>query len=152
MITVLIVMTGLMAGIYFTFSVVIMRSLTALAPQEGAKTMNKINEVIVKTAFLPLFFISSIAHIALLIWSVIAYEGPAFLLIGGGAAVYTAGMLLVTVFGNVPLNNKLKATEMDETQLVAMWTEYLHKWTLFNHVRTVSCTASLTLLALAIPY
>ena len=56
MIILLIVLTGLMAGIYFAFSVFIMKSLSELPAIQAAETMNKINEVIVNTLFYLCFF------------------------------------------------------------------------------------------------
>jgi uncharacterized membrane protein len=55
MIVVLIVMTGLMAGVYFAFSVVVMKSLAELPAFHAAKAMNKINDVIINTVFYPFF-------------------------------------------------------------------------------------------------
>ena len=143
-ILVIVLMTGLMAGVYFVFSVVIMRSLARLPDNEGANAMNSINDVIVKTSFLPLFFVSTIAHLALLIWSLINEGfGSAYF---WASLVYVMGMFGVTLVGNVPLNNQLKASAIDQTQLAENWLIYTKKWTRLNHVRTLCCTCSLALL------
>ncbi len=146
MITVLIVMTGVMAGIYFAFSVFIMKSLAGLPPVDGARAMNKINDVIINTVFLPLFFGSTIWYGGLIVWSIAHWGNSESLLRIIAAVIYILGMFVVTAFGNVPLNNRLKNSEVDETTLARVWLQYLRQWTLLNHVRTVSCIVACAIL------
>lgn len=146
MITVLIVMTGVMAGIYFAFSVFIMKSLAGLPPVDGARAMNKINDVIINTVFLPLFFGSTIWYGGLIVWSIAHWGNSEPLLRIIAAVIYILGMFVVTAFGNVPLNNRLKNSEVDETTLARVWLQYLRQWTLLNHVRTVSCIVACAIL------
>jgi uncharacterized membrane protein len=149
MITVLIVMTGIMAGIYFAFSVVIMTSLAELPKPHGAKVMNEINDVILSTAFMPLFFISTFWFALLIPWSLVDWQEGQSLLEVCAAVVYIIGMFFVTAFGNVPLNNKLKLSEKDTFSLQQSWDEYLIKWTRLNHIRTLSSIAACAILVLA---
>ncbi len=145
----LIVMTGLMAGIYFAFSVFVMQSLAQLTAHEGTRAMNAINTVIVKTAFLPLFFISSIAHLGLVILAMMTDMEGSYLL-GSAGAIYVVGMFFTTMFGNVPLNNSLaEYTEASEKQ-TDVWNDYLQRWVRLNHIRTISCTVSMVLMLVAI--
>ena len=67
-----------------------------------------------------------------------------------GGALYIVGMLVVTMIGNVPLNNALEATAANGAEAEAMWVRYMQRWLPWNHVRTVSCTVSLILLIAAI--
>ena len=145
-----VVSVGIMAGVYFTFSVFVMRSLDAMDPPAGMLAMQSINRVIVRTLFLPIFFGSSLASAALVIFAIASPDlaGAEFALWGG--AIYFLGMFLVTIVGNVPLNNRLEATDASGTDGSRMWQEYLSKWTMWNHVRTIACTASMVLLILAI--
>lgn len=149
MLILLTVMTGLMAGIYFAFSVFVMQSLAQLPAHEGVRAMNAINAVIVKTMFLPLFFISSIAHLGLFIF-VLMTETESTFLLGGAGAVYVLGMFFTTLLGNVPLNNRLaKYRDVSEKQ-TDVWNDYLQRWVRLNHIRTVSCTVSMVLMLVAI--
>jgi uncharacterized membrane protein len=59
-----------------------------------------------------------------------------------GGLFYIVGCFLLTMFVNVPMNNRLERTDD------AYWPEYLRKWTLWNHVRTVACLASTIILLL----
>lgn len=145
-----LVSAGLMAGIYFTFSVFVMRSLAELGDAPGASAMQSINRVIVQTAFLPIFFVSTLACAILVVLAWLGYGGlPATATIAGGL-VYFLGMFGVTVVGNVPLNNRLDAVDPASKEGQAMWREYLARWTRLNHVRTLSCTVALVLFAIAL--
>lgn len=149
MITLLILMTGLMAGIYFAFSVFIMKSLAELPSLQAAQTMNKINDVIINTLFLPIFFGSTLWYAGLITWSFINWQNGQSIWVVVAAVIYIGGMFSVTAFGNVPLNNQLKALEGEDSALVLFWAEYLHRWTRLNHLRTISCMLSFTLMAIA---
>lgn len=149
MITLLIVMTGLMAGIYFAFSIFIMKSFAELPLLQAAQAMNKINDVITKTLFLPVFFISTLGYAGLMLWSLLDWQQGSSWLMVVAALVYIVGMFAVTAFGNVPLNNHLKQSEVSETALTSYWKIYLRKWPRLNHWRTVSCTVACALLILA---
>jgi len=150
MIILLIVMTGLMAGIYFAFSIFIMKSFSELPVQQAAQVMNKINDVIVNTWFLPLFFGSTLWYAALFVWSFADWQQNQSMLLVAAALIYIIGMFLVTAFGNVPLNNALKASESNNELLERAWDIYLRKWTLLNHFRTISCIASCVVLCIAL--
>ncbi len=145
MILVLSVATGLMAGIYFTFSVVVVKALAQLPNSDGAGAMNQINEVIVKTSFMPLFMISSIGYAGLLIWSMFysSADNSNFI---WASLIYLIGMFGITILGNVPLNNKLKNSASDPINLSNTWNDYVDTWTKLNHIRTASCIAAFVLL------
>lgn len=149
MIVLLIVMTGLMAGIYFSFSVFIMKSLSELPALQAAQAMNKINDVIINTVFLPVFFGSTLWYAGLIVWSLANWQSGRSILVIIAALIYIIGMFFVTAFGNVPLNNKLNETAGTDSILVSFWHEYLHKWTQLNHLRMMSCIASCAVLTLA---
>lgn len=144
------VSVGLMAGIYFAFSVFVLQALDAAGRPVGMAAMQSINRIILKSAFLPLFFASSLACLLLAVFGVMhwASAGAWQMVIGG--ALYLVGMLVVTAAANVPLNNALEATDANGPEAEAMWRRYMARWLPWNHVRTVSCTVSLVLLISAI--
>ncbi len=149
MIILLILLTGIMAGIYFAFSVFIMKSLGGLPPLQAARAMNKINDVIINTLFLPVFFGSTLWYAGLLLWSFADWQQGVSGLVTAAALVYILGMFGVTAFGNVPLNNRLKASARDDATLVHYWNQYLLQWTQLNHLRTLSCIVACALLTLS---
>ena len=144
------VSAGIMAGVYFTFSVFVMQSLDALERPAGIVAMQSINRIILRSLFLPLFFTSSLACLLLAVFGLMQWgsAGAWQMVIGG--ALYIVGMLVVTMIGNVPLNNALEATDANGPDAEAMWRRYMQRWLPWNHVRTVSCTVSLVLLIAAI--
>jgi len=145
-----IVSVGTMAGVYFAFSAFVMKSLEAIDASTGVIVMQSINRVILRSAFLPLFFASSAVSVVLVVLAAMELSAPgaqALLLAG---IVYLVGMLLVTVARNVPLNNALEATAASGPEASAMWRHYLSRWTAWNHVRTVSCSIALCLFIVAL--
>lgn len=131
---------GLMAGIYFAFSVFVMPALARIAPAEGIAAMNSINVVILKTVFLPLFMATTLACAVLAATSLWRWgEAQSTSILIAGLA-YIGGMFIVTVIGNVPLNDALAAQPDPET-----WARFLDQWTFWNHVRTLSCTLAFVL-------
>ena len=141
---------GIMTGVYFAFSAFIMKSLDEIEAPEGMIAMQSINRIIVRSLFLPIFLASSLASIAII---ALVLFGPSTLgakwaLMGSG--LYVVGMFIVTIAGNVPLNDQLESTDADGPDGAEMWSLYLAKWMAWNHVRTVACTVSLILLILAI--
>ncbi|MEM9311427.1 MAG: anthrone oxygenase family protein [Pseudomonadota bacterium] len=145
-----IVSAGIMAGVYFTFSAFAMRAFAELGDEAGARAMQSINRVIVQSAFLPLFFASTLTCAALSVLGLMGFGGANSLLMAAGGGVYVVGMFVVTVAGNVPLNNRLDAVEAGSEEGAGMWRLYLSNWTPFNHIRTLACTASMVLLALCL--
>jgi uncharacterized membrane protein len=58
-----------------------------------------------------------------------------------GAVLYFVGTFVVTIAGNVPLNNRLAAAVPDENA-VLLWEHYLERWTQLNTLRTIAAIAS----------
>lgn len=131
---------GIMAGVYFTFSAFAMKSLAGIDASAGIAAMQSINDVILRSAFMPLFFGTSLAAaIAVLLYVVSpGSSGGIWMALAGG--IYFAGMFLCTVFFNVPLNNKLKDVDPTSSLGEEVWNMYLRVWTRWNHVRTLTST------------
>ena len=141
---------GIMAGVYFTFSFFAMRSFAELGDEAGAGAMQSINDVIQRSLFLPLCFASTLTCAGLLGLGLLGYGGEKSALMALGGGVYVVGMFVVTVVGNVPLNNRLDAIDPQSEEGAQMWRVYLARWTPLNHVRTLACTVSMVPLILAL--
>ncbi len=141
---------GVMAGVYFTFSAFAMRALGEIAPEAGAAAMQSINRVIVRSAFLPLFFATTLAAAALAVLAGLNWgdAGSAAALAGG--VVYVFGMFVVTVALNIPLNNALERADPASDEGRAVWARYLTTWTARNHIRTLASTAACALFIAAL--
>jgi len=130
--------SGLMAGVYFAFSGFIMQAFGKIDTTQSIVAMNSINETIVRSSFMPLFFGSSIISVLLIIAALTQWgkTGTELTLMAG--AVYFVGMFTCTVLFNVPLNNSLARLDPNSTNAQQVWPRYLRTWTNWNHLRTVS--------------
>lgn len=141
---------GVMAGVYFTFSAFVMRSLGSISPSAGIAAMQAINEVIVRSAFLPLFFGTSLAAAVAVVLYAVNPEIAGGIWLAAAGGLYFVGMFLCTVFFNIPLNNQLAAVDSATTQGKANWDKYLRIWTRWNHLRTSASTVACLLFIRAI--
>lgn len=133
---------GLMAGVYFAFSTFVMTSLGRIAPQAGAAAMNAINVDIVRSPFMPLFLGTTLMALALVVIALFNRDQPGAMTALAGGVLYVFGMFAVTMAVNVPLNDALAAADPATAQGAALWTRYVHDWTIWNHVRTVASAAA----------
>lgn len=144
--------SGLMAGVYFSFSGFIMKSFGNIESAHSVAAMNSINKTILHSWFMPLFFGTSIVSVILAIVSTIHWNetgsGPGLM----AGTVYFVGMFVCTVVFNVPLNNLLASVEPDSNNSQQVWSHYLKTWTKWNHLRAVSsvvtCVLSIWLLSI----
>jgi uncharacterized membrane protein len=143
--------SGLIAGIYFAFSVFIMQAFGKLETSQSVAAMNAINKTILRSLFMPLFFGSTILSVILIVVALTHWgdAGSGLSLIAG--AMYFVGMFVCTVVFNVPLNNLLAGLNENSANAGEVWSHYLKVWTRWNHLRTVSslltCGISIWLLS-----
>ena len=136
--------SALLGGVYFAFSAFIMRALRD-AGHAGTASMNAINRVILRSAFMPLFFLTTIAAATLAVLGFMNLEHASAPMLIGGGVLYVAGMFVVTLFGNVPLNNALQNVITESRTGTAIWNDYLRRWTRWNHLRAASSLAAAAL-------
>lgn len=135
---------SLITGLLFAFSLVVMRALLELPPEEGMTTMQRINVLIVRPLFLLPFLGTSL--LCLLLGAGALWQGGAAAIpLIAGALAWLLGPLGVTMVFNVPLNNRLARVDLREAQV--LWPRYVHDWLRWNHVRTVLGALSIALLA-----
>jgi uncharacterized membrane protein len=141
---------GLMAGLYFAFSVAVMGALQRIRPQEGIAAMQSINAVILNPLFGLAFGGSAVASTVLAASSLFRWDetGAGYLLAGG--VLFLIGSVLVTIVVNVPLNNELAAVEPRGVKAEQVWIRYTKRWTAGNHVRTAASLAATVLLIMAL--
>jgi uncharacterized membrane protein len=133
---------GLMAGLFFAFSVAVMAALGRLPPAGGVSAMQSINAVILNPWFLTLFLGTAAACLALMVAASLRWSQPgaAYLMLGG--LLYIVGCIVVTMAFNVPHNDALAAVKPDSAEAANLWARYLPVWTAWNHVRTAACLAA----------
>ena len=142
--------SAVIGGVFFAFSSFIMKALGRVPSQEGIAAMQSINVVVINPSFSGTFMGTAalcvvIAFVAVLNWGV-----PSAPYLLAGALAYFAGTFLVTMFGNVPLNNALAAVGATDPDAVPVWEHYLDRWTFWNTVRTIAALVAVLLLTLAL--
>ena len=135
---------ALMGGVYFAFSAFIMTALKD-SGMAGVTAMNAVNRVILKSLFMPLFLGTTLASGALAVIGLLRFDDPRALWMISGGVLYVAGMFGVTMLFNVPLNNALMNVTAESRTGMAIWNDYLRRWTRWNHVRTLACLGAAAL-------
>jgi uncharacterized membrane protein len=142
--------SGLIAGVFFIFSVAVMKALGRIPPAESISAMQSINIVIINPIFLGVFLGTGAACIVLIIGSILRWQngGASYLLIG--ALLYLIGSIIVTMVCNVPMNDALAAASPADPKSADLWSNYLSNWTFWNHVRTLASLAATAMLTIAL--
>lgn len=131
---------GLSAGVFFAFSTFVMAGLARLPPPEGVAAMQAINV----TAVTPLFMIALMGP-ALLVLAPMTVATPwragrRGVVIWAGGLIYVLAVIGTTMACNVPMNDALAALDPHAPASAARWSDYLHDWTAWNHVRAAAAT------------
>ncbi len=142
--------SALIGGIFFAFSNFIMKALARGSSTEGVAAMQSINVTVLNRWFLAAFSGTALiclvlAGVAIANWTLAA--SPYLL---GGAVAYVAGTWLVTVVGNVPLNNELAGVEPGQPQAAEVWERYLDRWTRLNTKRAGSAVCAAVLFSIGL--
>ena len=141
------VVAGLIGGVFFAFSVFVMRALAEQPAAQGIATMQRINITVIN----PLFLGSVLGTVPLLAVSAYAAKAAghaqAFTWLVASFTIYLVGSVAVTMLFNVPRNNKLAALQSTSAEAAAYWPVYVREWLFWNHVR---CVASLAAAAVAV--
>jgi uncharacterized membrane protein len=137
------VATGLIAGLYFAFSVSVMLALREVDDRAFVDTMQRINRRIQNPVFGVVFAAAPIGSIAIAVMELLG-EDPRWPVLVG--AVLTVAATLVTITVNVPLNNALEAAGpvdgiADVADLAAVRAAFEPRWVRFNHLRGIVSTA-----------
>lgn len=145
---VLVICTGMSAGLCFTWMNAVTPGIGRLNDLEFLKAFQEMNRVILNPTFYLIFlgpFFLGIINLYLFknvpstIW--------ALLLIA--ALIYFIGVILITVFGNVPLNEVLDQSKLETLnidQLQELRKGFEAKWNQFHKLRTITSVVSFILL------
>ncbi len=141
--------TALIGGVFKAFSEFVMAGLLRADPAGGIEAMQQINRTVLKTEFVfALVAMGIIAPLAA-VYGVIALDGVARWALVLGALVYVPSVFLMTVAGNVPMNNRLDRLDHRSGEAAAYWAVYGRDWTRLNHFRTLGCVLTASLYAIA---
>ncbi len=148
--TIALLGSALVGGVFFAFSSFLMKALAHLPSSEGIAAMQRINVVVINPSFIGAFMGTAVLSLGVIALAVARSSHPSAAFFLGGAIFYFVGTFLVTVVGNVPLNNQLAAVSATDLAAVKLWEHYLHRWTMWNHVRTTAAMVGALLYTLGL--
>ncbi|MGW8886447.1 anthrone oxygenase family protein [Streptomyces sp. NPDC055749] len=137
-----VITTGLYAGFMLTFLFAIMPGLAALSDDMFTPAMRRFNEKVPGPGFLVVFLGVIAFPAAALVTS--GERGDGERLLVAGALVCALVSHLITVIGNIPLNNALASSEGGDDS--AARTAFEPRWNRLHRIRTVFSLASFVLL------
>lgn len=142
------VASALVGGVFFAFSVFVMRALADLPPAQGVVAMQRVNVTVINPLFLGVF----LGTAPLLgVTTYLARHSPqSFAWLLGAFVMYLVGSVGVTMACNVPRNNRLASMQADSAQAAAYWPVYLREWLVWNHVRCIASLAAAVFAMLAV--
>lgn len=142
--------SGLIGGVFFAFSVSVMKALASVPPAHGIAAMQTINIVIINPWFLTPFMGTALTCAVMIAAAVMRWQQPetAYWLTGG--LFYLLGTFGVTMIFNVPRNNALATAAPASPEGATLWAAYLSTWTAWNHVRTAAALVAAALFTIAL--
>jgi uncharacterized membrane protein len=150
--TVLIISTlfsGLMAGLFYAWSISVTPGLARVNDMNYLQAFQSMNRAILN----PVFFIVFMGlPVLLLLLSYLFYSSEIslqFVFVISTTVVYITGVMGVTIFGNIPLNNALESLNiqsMNHEQMTTFRLGFESKWNKLNIIRTICSSLSFLLL------
>ena len=145
---VLVLLVGLSAGLCFTWTNAITPGIGKLDDLGYLRAFQQMNRSIINPLFIIVFFGPFILGIPNLYLFKNTSSSMIWLLIIA-MAFYFFGVLLVTIFGNVPLNELLDKTDLSKASLEdlkLLRNRFETKWNRLHLIRTFSASVSFLLL------
>ena len=144
-----ILLTGLMAGIFFTWSNAVKPGIGKLSDIEYLRALQSMNRVILNNAF-KIIFLGAIIAVALVpVFYFNLYPKNIFWLFVFTLVIYWIGVFGVTVSGNIPLNEILDKTNLESItseEIKTLRKSIEVKWNNFNLIRCISSGITFILL------
>jgi uncharacterized membrane protein len=148
----LVLLTGLSAGLCFTWSNAITSGIGRLDDFGYLSAFQQMNRSIINPLFIIVFF----GPFFLGLVNIYLFKNassPMIWLLMAGIAFYFFGVLLVTIFGNVPLNEVLDKTDLGISSfddLKQLRNQFEDKWNRLHLIRTVTSIVSFLILIISL--
>lgn len=142
--------TALMAGLFYAWSCSVMLGFARLKDREFVSAMQKTNRATLN----PVFFASFFGAPIFLVISIVLHYGqsPRFTFLLAATVIYLVGTFGVTMFGNVPLNDRLDRFDSEsasDEDIARQRKSFENRWNNLNHIRAVSSTLAVVFVAIA---
>lgn len=144
--------TALMAGLFFAWSCSVIPGLSRLQDSTYISTMQSINRAIQNPLFFFCFFGTAIF---LPLCTYLQYNQPIssrFWFLLAATVIYLVGVMGVTIFGNIPLNETLDAFQLTSStakDIRETRANFEDSWTAFHTVRTLASTLVIVFVIIA---
>jgi len=144
-----VISTGLVSGLFLTFSDFLMRSLKLSSTSAGIEVMQVINREIYKSTNMLLLWGNLPLTVGLAGYAYNNNMGPASIFIMAGAILYFVGVFVVTFTTNVPMNRRLDTFEHASAEASTYWEIYVPRWVYWNYIRAFATGATATCFLIA---
>lgn len=134
--------SAVIGGVFSAFSEFIMAALLRTHSDGGIEAMQQINRTVIKTQFVAGILAIAGLSIAFAVYGQYAIEGTAKGTLLVAAIVYIPSVFLMTIVGNVPMNNRLESLDRTSEEARVYWPVYGRVWTRLNHVRSLGSVAT----------
>ena len=143
-----IILTGLTAGLCFTWTNAVVPGIKELDDMGFLQAFQQMNRVIINPIFIIVFFGPFISNMVIVY---LKYQNPntAFWVFVMAGATFILGVVFVTIFKNVPINEMLDATNLATAtieELQSLRQKFEESWTQWHFLRTLTSLVSFTLL------
>ena len=147
-----ILLSGLMAGIFFTWSNAVKPGIGKLSDLEYLRALQSMNRVILNKAFIGIFLGSIIAVALVPVFYFKLFPNNIFWMFILALVTYWIGVFGTTVFGNIPLNeilDKVNLESINLEEITALRTRIEVKWNKLNLIRSISSGITFVLLIIS---
>ena len=144
-------LTGLLAGVFFTWTNAITPGIGRLNDLGYLQAFQQMNRSILN----PLFYVVFMGALLFSASAIYYYKFDSkylFRLLSYATAIYFVGVFIVTLIGNLPLNDvldKANLEAMSMTEIKNLRNHFELKWNNLHLIRTISSTTSFAFLILA---
>ncbi len=145
-------LSALISGLLFAYSCSVNPGLHRLSDTAYLSAMQEINRAILNPAFF-LCFLGPAILLPFSAWFHFGQNERIFWYLCGASLFYLAGVMGVTMFGNVPLNQALdtfRLAESSPAELAAQRSAFEGPWNSLHFIRTIASLVSLILILLGI--
>ena len=141
--------SAIVGGTFAAFSEFIMSALRKTQPAGGIEAMQHINRDVIRTQFVAGILSIGFFSTVFALYGLFVFEGEALVTLVLAPLVYVPSVFLMTMLGNVPMNDALARLDHDSLDARIYWEKYTRRWTRLNHARSFGSilTAGLYLIA-----
>jgi uncharacterized membrane protein len=141
--------SGLLGGVFFTFSTFVMSGLRRIPAPAGITAMQSINRQAPTPPLMLLLLGTSAACVVLAVVAIVRWGSTTATLALIGALLAIVPMVLTGTY-HVPRNDALALVDPNGPEAAEAWRHYLAQWVPWNHLRTLASLAGATLLTISL--